>query len=62
MFLERGPRRHYVLIVSIILVGLVASVAAFVASRNRDYQKLLHAFENIAEHRYETLRTEIGRD
>jgi hypothetical protein len=38
------------------------SVAAFVASRTRDYRKLRLSFENIAEHRYETLRMEIGRD
>lgn len=62
MFPKRGFWRHHLLIVSIILVGVVLSVAAFVASRTRDYRKLRLSFENIAEHRYETLRMEIGRD
>jgi PAS domain S-box-containing protein len=62
MFFEDGLRRHYILIVSTILIGVVTSVAAFVASRNGDYQKLLLSFKITAEHRYETLRMEMERD
>ncbi len=62
MPLERGVKRHYLLIVSIILIGVASSIAAFVASRNRDYQKLHLSFESAAEHRYETLRRGIGGD
>ncbi len=38
MFHERGFVRHYVTILSIILIGIVLSASAFVASRNRDYR------------------------
>ena len=62
MFFERGFGRHYILILSIILIGVVTSVVAFVASRNREYQKVRLSFEDVAEHRYETLRVDIGRD
>ena len=62
MFPERGPGRRHILIVSIVLVGMLTSAMAFVAVRNRGYEKLQRSFETIAEQRYETLRIEIDRD